>query len=133
MRFWDWSQSPKNYVVGPIPQIRSNLNWKNPKNFIFWPKFSRPPPPLRKGPYRRKRRYFVPNSNYKVFFVISTPPLFHQKAKPHRFLQSRWPLNTLECNHDWSLIMVDLILESNFQFRESCDQLWMNVQCGENF
>ena len=34
-----------------------------------------PPPPLRKGPYRRKRRYFVPNSNYKVrFFQTSNPP-----------------------------------------------------------
>ena len=33
------------------------------------------PPPLRKGPYRRKRRYFVPNSNYKVlFFGNFNPP-----------------------------------------------------------
>ena len=30
--------------------------------------FLDPSPPLRKGPYRRKRRYFVPNSNYKVSF-----------------------------------------------------------------
>ena len=46
-----------------------------------------------KGPYRRKRRYFVPNSNYKVrFFWTFNPALFHQNAEPHRFLQLRWPL-----------------------------------------
>ena len=27
-----------------------------------------PPPLFEYGPYRRKRRYFVPNSNYKVRF-----------------------------------------------------------------
>ena len=27
-----------------------------------------------------------------VFFEISNPPFFHQKAEPHRFLQLWWPL-----------------------------------------
>ena len=36
---------------------------------------------------------FVPNSNYKImFFQNFKPPLFHQKAKPHRFYQLRCPL-----------------------------------------
>ena len=36
------------------------------------------PPLIKKGPYQRKRRYFIPNSNYKVrFFDISNLPLFH--------------------------------------------------------
>ena len=54
-------------------------------------------PLFEKGPYRRKRRYFVPNSNYKVRFFQSfkpLPPLFHQKAEPHRFYQLRWPLTS---------------------------------------
>ena len=33
------------------------------------------PPPLRKGPYRRKRRYFVPNRNYKIRFFRNFNPL----------------------------------------------------------
>ena len=33
------------------------------------------PPLFEKGPYRRKRRYFVPNSNYKVRFFQSFKPL----------------------------------------------------------
>ena len=38
------------------------------------------PPLFEKGPYRQKRRYFVPNSNYKVrFFDISPPPYFTRK------------------------------------------------------
>ena len=78
---------PRNYLRGMILNVqfihniryiyqRGDLNWKNPKNFSFWPKFSRPPPPLlEKGPYQRKCRYFVPNSNYKVrFFETSNIP-----------------------------------------------------------
>ena len=59
-----------------IKSIRGHLNWKNPKKFSFWPNFSGPPPPLfEKGLYRRKRRYFVPNSNCKVrFFQNFNPP-----------------------------------------------------------
>ena len=41
-----------------------------------WPQLKISPSPLlEKGPYRWKRWYFVPNSNYKVcfFFEISTP------------------------------------------------------------
>ena len=31
--------------------LRADLNWKNSKNFSFWPEFFRPPPPsLKKGP-----------------------------------------------------------------------------------
>ena len=50
---------------------------KNPKNFSFWPKLFWPPPPLfEKGLYRRKRRYFVPNNNYKIqFFQNFIPPI----------------------------------------------------------
>ena len=34
-----------------INSLRGDVNWKNPKNFSFWPKFSRPPPPSsKKGP-----------------------------------------------------------------------------------
>ena len=64
--------------IGKIPKISASG-----RNFLD------PLPPLfEKGPYRRKRRYFVPNSNYKVRFFQSfkpLPPLFHQKAEPHRF------------------------------------------------
>ena len=46
-------------------------------------------PLFEKGPYQRKRLYFLPNNNYKVrFFQIFIPPpipLFHQKAEPCRF------------------------------------------------
>ena len=36
---------------------------------------------------------YLISSIYKVFFKISnSPPLFHQKAEPHRFYQLRWPL-----------------------------------------
>ena len=69
---------------------------KIPKISASGRNFLDPLPPLfEKGPYRRKRRYFVPNSNYKVRFFQSfkpLPPLFHQKAEPHRFYQLRWPL-----------------------------------------
>ena len=76
--------------------IRGDLNWKNPKNFSFWPKFSGPPPPLFvKGPYRRKRRYFVPNSNYKVQFFQSfkpLPPYFIRKPNLTDFINWGGPL-----------------------------------------
>ena len=65
--------------------LRGHLNWKNPKKFSFWPNFSGPPPPLfEKGLYRRKRRYFVPNSNCKVrFFQNFNPPLPYFGKKPN--------------------------------------------------
>ena len=68
--------------------LRGHLNWKKPKKFGFWPKFSGPLPPLlEKGPYRRKRRYFVPNSNCKVRFFSNfrTPPPILEKTELHRF------------------------------------------------
>ena len=72
-----------NHTKGP-PQLKKSLKVQ------LLTKFFGPPPPLfEKGPYQQKRRYFVPNSNYKVWFFQNfkpLPPLFHQKAKPHRFL-----------------------------------------------
>ena len=58
---------------------------KIPKISASGRNFLDPLPPLfEKGPYRRKRQYFVPNSNYKVwFFSKFQTSLFHQKAKPH--------------------------------------------------
>ena len=37
------------------------------------------------------------SSEFSVSSEFQTPPpLFHQKAKPHRFYQLRWPLSVLE-------------------------------------
>ena len=49
---------------------------KIPKISASGRNFLDPLPPLfEKGPYRRKHRYFVPNSNYKVRFFQSFKPL----------------------------------------------------------
>ena len=50
-----------------------NIHWRAVKHTVIKIEFSS----------------FVPNSNYKVWFFQNfkpLPPLFHQKAKPHRFL-----------------------------------------------
>ena len=50
------NQKVQNYYIIMLSTLQSlyfrgDLNWKNPKNFIFCPKFSRPPPPpSKKGP-----------------------------------------------------------------------------------
>ena len=63
-------------VKGP-PQLKKSLKFQLLAE-IFWP----PPPPLfEKGPYRRKRRYFVPNSNYKVRFFRSSNPTIEVAPK----------------------------------------------------
>ena len=72
---------------------------KIPKISASGRNFLDPFPPFEKGPYRRKCWYFVPNSNYKVFSKFQ-PPLFHQKAEPHQFLQLRWPLINVDSR--WS-------------------------------
>ena len=41
---------------------------------------------LEKRLYRQNCQYFVPNSNYKIYFFQNfkpPSPLFHQKAEPH--------------------------------------------------
>ena len=63
---WHYCSSLGATSIEKIPKISASG-----RNFLD------PLPPLfEKGPYRWKRRYFVPNSNYKVqfFFEILTPP-----------------------------------------------------------
>ena len=65
-----------------------NKNWTiNSYNFSFWPKVLIPSP-SKKGPYRRKRRRFVPKSNYKIRFFQNfktpfSPTPISSKAEPH--------------------------------------------------
>ena len=52
------------------------------------------------------------------FFKISTtPPLFHQKAKPHRFYQLRWPLKIIPLFYRSRNI---LVFRQSFQSLKSC-------------
>ena len=47
-----------------------------------------------KGPYQQKVAisYLIVIIKFG-FLKFQIPPLFHQKAEPHRFLQLRWPLS----------------------------------------
>ena len=60
---------------------------------IFWT----PSPLFEKGPYRRKRRYFVPNSNSKVrFFWNFNPPYFTKNPNLTDFYNWGGPLLNLQ-------------------------------------
>ena len=65
--------------------VRGDLNWKNLKNFRFWPKFSRAlPPSSKKGPTDENIgiSYLIVIIKF-VFFKISTPILsFRKKMIP---------------------------------------------------
>ena len=60
---------------------------------IFWT----PSPLFENGPYWRKRRYFVPNSNYKVrfFWIFKPPPYFIRKPNLTDFINWGGPLTNL--------------------------------------
>ena len=44
--------------ITSLKNFRGNLNWKNPKNISFWPKFYRTPPPLWKRALPTKTSVF---------------------------------------------------------------------------
>ena len=89
---YSWMRSILFVWFSKIENIRDHLNWKNPKNFSFWPKFSGPLPLFEKEFYRQKRQYFVPNSNNKVHFFQNFKPPSPILSAPHRFYQLKWPL-----------------------------------------
>ena len=63
-------------------EVRGDLNRKYTKNFSFWPKFSRPPPPplFEKSPTDENVgiSYLIVIIKFG-FFEISTPPYFTRK------------------------------------------------------
>ena len=60
-------------------ELRGDLNWKNHKNFSFWPKFSRPPPPplFEKGPTDENVgiSYLIVIIKFGFFKPLPPPPI----------------------------------------------------------
>ena len=64
-----------NFFSFHYSHLKGDLNWKIPKISASCRNFLDPLPLFKKGPYRQKHRYFVPNGNYKVcFFQNFKPP-----------------------------------------------------------
>ena len=88
--------SPTNYLQFDILRLGETSIEKIPKISASGRNFLDPlPPSLKKGPTDENVSisYLIVIIKFGFFRVSNpSPPLFHQKAEPHRFYQLRWPL-----------------------------------------